>query len=102
MKTLLCTVLLLGVPFAAHAAMSQAECPPDTIWNSSTNQCYPDPDSPTAKREQARQRAQEERVRQEQRYQQQRESAEREAERRRKTGSETVITNPSQPLFIER
>ena len=99
MKTLIFAFLLLCVPLTCYAARSQAECPPDTIWNSSTNTCYQDPNSPSAKRQQERERQEAERSKEEQRRQ---EYTEREAERRHRTGSETVIENPSQPLIINR
>ncbi len=99
MRTLFFAFLLLSAPLTCYAARSQAECPPDTIWNSSTNTCYQDPNSPSAKRQQERQRQEAERQKEEQRS---KDNADQEAERRRRTGSETVIENPSQPLIIER
>jgi hypothetical protein len=50
MKTV---ILIMSLLFAstAQAAMNQAQCPPDTLWNSSTNECYQDPNSESAKRE---------------------------------------------------
>jgi hypothetical protein len=50
MKTVILVMSLL-LASTAQAAMNQAQCPPDTLWNSSTNQCYPDPNSESAKRE---------------------------------------------------
>lgn len=63
MKTLFFAVLLLCAPIACSAAMSQAECPEGTIWNSSTNGCYEDPNGPAA---QARKQEAERRAREEQ------------------------------------
>ncbi len=40
MKAIIFVALLICAPLTCYAAMSQAECPKDTIWNSSTNQCY--------------------------------------------------------------
>ncbi len=102
MRTLIFVALMLCVPFVCNAAMSQAECPPDTIWNSSNNQCYPDPNAPSVKREQERQRQEAEKAREEQRRQQEADEAAKEAERRRRFGSETNTPNPSQPLYINK
>ena len=101
MKTVIIVMSLL-LASTAQAAMNQAQCPPDTLWDSSTNQCYPDPNSESAIREQERQRREAERAKEEQRYNQQMDNAARDAERKRRIGSETIITNPSQPLFIDR
>ncbi len=54
MKTALLLMTLL-LASTAQAASNQAQCPPDTLWNPNTNQCYRDPDSETAKREQREQ-----------------------------------------------
>jgi len=50
MKTVILVMSLL-LASTAQAAMSKAGCPPDTLWNSSTNECYRDPNSESAKRE---------------------------------------------------
>ncbi len=50
MKTVILAMSLL-LASTAQAAMSQKDCPPDTLWNSSTNECYRDPNSESAKRE---------------------------------------------------
>ncbi len=50
MKTVVLFMSLLLVS-TAQAAMNQSQCPPDTLWNPGTNQCYRDPNSETAKRE---------------------------------------------------
>ena len=50
MKTVMIVMSLL-LASTAQAAMNQAQCPPDTLWDSSTNQCYLDPNSETARRE---------------------------------------------------
>ena len=50
MKTVI-FVMSLFLASTAQAAMNQAQCPPDTLWDSSTNQCYLDPNSETARRE---------------------------------------------------
>ena len=63
MKTLYFAALLLCAPLTCSAAMSQAECPAGTIWNSSTNGCYEDPTGPAA---QARKREAERRAREDQ------------------------------------
>lgn len=78
MKTLIFVALLLCAPLASYAARSQAECPPDTIWNSSTNQCYPDPNAPSvikARQEEEKARLEAERLKEEQRLKQQMEDA---------------------------
>ncbi len=54
MKTVILIISLL-LASTAQAASNQAQCPPDTLWNSNTNQCYRDPNSETAKREQREQ-----------------------------------------------
>jgi hypothetical protein len=51
MKTVILLVMSLLLASTAQAAMSQKGCPPDTLWNSSTGECYLDPNSETAKRE---------------------------------------------------
>ena len=51
MKTIIFLALLICAPLTCYAATNQSECPPDTLWNSSTNRCYRDPDSESAKRE---------------------------------------------------
>lgn len=50
MKTVILVMSLL-LASTAQAAMNQSQCPPDTLWDSSTNKCYRDPNSETAKRE---------------------------------------------------
>ena len=50
MKTVIFVMSLL-LASTAQAATNQAGCPPDTLWNSSTNECYRDPNSESAKRE---------------------------------------------------
>ena len=70
MKTLIFVALLLCAPLTGHAATSQADCPRDTIWNSSTNQCYPDPNAPSvikARQEEEKARLEAEKVKEEQR-----------------------------------
>jgi hypothetical protein len=54
MKTAILVMSLL-LASTAQAAMNQSPCPPDTLWNSSTNECYKDPDSASAKRERTEQ-----------------------------------------------
>jgi len=76
MTTLILVALLLCAPLTCHAAMSQSECPPDTIWNSSVNQCYPDPNAPSvikAREEEEKARREAERLKEEQRLEQERE-----------------------------
>ncbi|HLO26358.1 MAG TPA: hypothetical protein VK187_09595 [Geobacteraceae bacterium] len=78
MKMLIFVALLLCAPLASYAAMSQADCPPDTIWNSSTNQCYPDPNAPSAikaRKEEEKARLEAERLKEEQRLKQEMEEA---------------------------
>ena len=75
MKTIIFVALLLCAPLASYAAMSQADCPPDTIWNSSTNKCYPDPNAPSvikARQEEEKARLEAERLKEEQRQKQDR------------------------------
>jgi hypothetical protein len=50
MKTVIFAVMSLFLAATVQAAMNQAECPPDTLWNPSTNECYHDPNSESAKR----------------------------------------------------
>ncbi len=50
MKTVI-FVMSLFLASTAQAAMNQAQCPPDTLWDSSTNKCYRDPNSESAKKE---------------------------------------------------
>ena len=64
MKTLIFAALLLCTPVVCFAATGQADCPPETIWNSSTNKCYPDPAVEAAKRE----RMEQEKLRKEEEY----------------------------------
>lgn len=69
MKTLIFVALLICAPLACYAAMSQAECPKDTIWNSSTNQCYEDPNAPSvirARQEKEKARLEAERLKEDQ------------------------------------
>ncbi|HTG80342.1 MAG TPA: hypothetical protein VL949_00235 [Geobacteraceae bacterium] len=101
-KLIFVAALVLCTPLTGNAAMSQADCPQDTIWNSSTNQCYPDPNSPTAKREQEQQRREAERLKEEERRKQEMENKAQEEERRRRSGSDANTPNPSQPLMINR
>lgn len=78
MKTIIFVALLLCAPLACYAAMSQADCPPDTIWNSSTNLCYPDPNAPSvikARKEEEKARLEAERLKEEQRLKQEMEDA---------------------------
>jgi hypothetical protein len=70
MKTLIFVALLICAPLTCYAATSQAECPKDTIWNSSTNLCYPDPNAPSvikARQEAEKARLEAERLKEEQR-----------------------------------
>jgi len=98
MKTLVIAVLLLCASLAYAGPMSQADCPPDTIFNSSVNKCYQDPNSDTAIRE----RQEQERLRQEQedRAEQQR-NKEMEKTMNNAGHSETIIDDPA-PVFIHR
>ncbi len=50
MKTVILAISLL-LASAAQAATNQAQCPRDTLWDSTTNQCRRDPSSETAKRQ---------------------------------------------------
>jgi hypothetical protein len=78
MKTLIFVALLLCAPLATDAAMSQADCPPDTIWNSSTNQCYPDPNAPSAikaRQEEEKARLEAEKLKEEERLKREMEDA---------------------------
>ena len=75
MKTLIFVALLLCAPLASYAAMSQADCPKDTIWNSSTNTCYPDPNAPSVikkQQEEEKARLEAERLKEEQLQKQER------------------------------
>ncbi len=78
MKTIIFVALLICAPLTCYAAMSQAECPKDTIWNSSTNQCYPDPNAPAvikARQEEEKARLEAERLKEEQRLKRELEDA---------------------------
>ena len=69
MKTIIFVALLICAPLTCHAARNQAECPPDTLWNSSNNECYPDPNAPSvikARQEEEKARLEAERVKDEQ------------------------------------
>jgi hypothetical protein len=68
MKTFIFAFLWLGTPLTCYAAMSQADCPPNTIWNSGTNGCYEDPtgSAAQARKREAGRRAREEQERAEQ------------------------------------
>jgi len=79
MKTILLVISLL-VASTAQAAMSQADCPPETIWNSSTNTCYPDPAAEAAKRE----RLEQERLRKEEEYGKEQQRLDKEKEKAQK------------------
>ena len=75
MKTLIFVALLVCAPLASYAAMSQADCPKDTLWNSSTNTCYPDPNAPSvikAQQEKEKARLEAERLKEEQQQKQDR------------------------------
>ena len=92
MKTLIFVALLLCAPLTCHAAMSQTECPKDTIWNSSTNLCYPDPNAPSvikARQEEEKARLEAERLKEEQRLKQ-----DRVIDPNRKNSVPNVIVNP--------
>lgn len=92
MKTLIFVALLLCAPLGSYAAMSQADCPPETIWNSSTNQCYPDPNAPSvikARQEEEKARLEAERLKEEQQQKQ-----DRVIDPNRKDTMPKVIVNP--------
>jgi hypothetical protein len=92
MKTIIFVALLLCAPLTCYAAMSQSECPKDTIWNSSTNLCYPDPNAPSvikARQEEEKARLEAERLKEEQRQKQ-----DRVIDPNRKDNMPNVIGNP--------
>jgi len=94
MKTLIFMALLICAPLTCYAAMSQAECPKDTIWNSSTNLCYPDPNAPSvikARQEEEKARLEAERLKEEQRRKQEENSVH---DPNRKNIVPDVIVNP--------
>jgi hypothetical protein len=90
-KTVILVMSLL-LASTAQAAMNQAQCPPDTLWNSSTNECYPDPNSESAKREHREQELKE----QEQRCLEAKRSAE-EYRKRLEKGRAASDLNPELP-----
>jgi hypothetical protein len=78
MKTPIFAILLICAPLTCYAARSQAECPKDTIWNSNTNECYPDPSAPSvikARQEEEKARLEAERLKEEQRLKRELEDA---------------------------
>jgi len=94
MKTLIFVALLICAPLTCYAAMSQAECPKDTIWNSSTNVCYPDPNAPSAikaRQEEEKARLDAERLKEEQRRKREENSVH---DPNRKNIEPNVIVNP--------
>ena len=99
MKTFVIAVLLLCASFAYAGPTSQVDCPPDTIFNTSVNKCYQDPNSDTAIRE----RQEQERQRQEQEYraEQQRHNKAMEKTMNNAGHSETIIDDPA-PVIIYR
>lgn len=99
MRTLIIAASLLCASLAYAGPMSQADCPPDTIFNSSVNKCYQDPNSDTATRE----RREQDRLRQEQKDQEEQRRHNKEMENRMKNSghSETIEGDPA-PVFIYR
>ena len=97
MKTLIIAASLLSASLAYAGPTSQADCPPDTVFNSSVNKCYPDPNSDTAIQE----RREQERLRQEQadRTEQRQSNKEMEKIMNNAGHHETIIDDPAPPII---
>ena len=97
MKTLTIAASLFCASLAYAGPMSQADCPPDTIFNSSVNKCYQDPNSDTAIQE----RRDQERLRQEQEYRAKQQQLNKEMDKTMKNAghSETIIDDPAPPII---
>ena len=101
MKTLIIAATSLCASLAYAGPTSQADCPPDTIFNTSVNKCYQDPNSDTAIRK--RQEQEQERLRQEQEHRAEQQQHNKAMENTMKNAghSETIIDDPA-PVIIYR